>query len=47
MSADLQQVVIHVHVVQIVLSVTQSLIDEQIHRGRTSQTQTPSRQQEY
>lgn len=40
LSAHLQQVVIHVQVIQIILSVTQSLIDEQVHRGRTSNTHT-------
>lgn len=39
MSTDLQQVVVHVHVIQIVLGVTQSLIDQQVHRGRASNTQ--------
>lgn len=34
MSADLQHVLVHVQVIQIILSVTQGLIDQQIHRGR-------------
>lgn len=34
-SADLQQVVVHVQVVQLVLSVAQRLIDQQVHGGRT------------
>lgn len=40
MSADLQQVVVHVHMVEVVLSVAQSLVDEQVHGGRTSDTHT-------
>lgn len=38
-SADFQEVVVYVHVIQIILSVTQSLIDQQVHSGRTSNTE--------
>ena len=34
-SADLQQVVVHVQVIQVVLRVAQRLIDQQVHGGRT------------
>lgn len=33
MSADLQQVIVHIQVIQIFLSIAQSLVDQQVHGG--------------
>lgn len=33
LSADLEQEVVHVHVIQVVLGIAQGLIDQQVHSG--------------